>query len=178
MKKLKFILAGILLLSGIVSIIKGITIAGIFIILLAALTLPPISESLKSNIKAWQLKSTRYVTYAVILVLVGATKKPDTNETKTNVKTDQEALPSKYNKEKKVLTDMEKDHSDFWKKFDPIVKERVYKLIEKKDCAGLQNEFKITAENLEKIQNSGGDGSRNLGLMNFLDKKMKELDCY
>lgn len=69
------------------------------------------------------------------------------------------------------------DNSDFWNEFDPIVKERIYNLVQNKDCQGLQIEFNTTADNLDKIQNAGGSGSRNLELMYFLDDKLKELGC-
>ena len=80
--------------------------------------------------------------------------------------------------EQSQLSKMEKDHSAFWKKFDPIVKKRVYDLIEQKDCAGLQDEFNIAADNMDKLQVTGKSGSRNLELMDFLDNQMKKLDCY
>jgi len=51
-------------------------------------------------------------------------------------------------------------------------------LIKKKDCQGLQEEFKVTADNMDRIQASGGDGSRNLDLMNFLEDQMQDLDCH
>ncbi|MCB0746484.1 MAG: hypothetical protein KDC90_03390 [Ignavibacteriae bacterium] len=73
---------------------------------------------------------------------------------------------------------MKMDNSAFWNEFDPIVKERIHKLIENKDCAGLQQEFNNTADNMDRIQNAGGSGSRNLKLLTFLEDKMKELDCY
>lgn len=71
----------------------------------------------------------------------------------------------------------EVDNSDFWNEFDPIVKERVHKMIKEKDCAGLQSEFNITADNMDKLQSTGKSGSRNLELMAFLEDKIKELDC-
>lgn len=73
---------------------------------------------------------------------------------------------------------MKMDNSAFWNEFDPIVKERIHKLIVNKDCAGLQQEFNITADNMDRIQNAGGSGSRNLKLLTFLEDKMKDLDCY
>lgn len=70
------------------------------------------------------------------------------------------------------------DNSDFWNEFDPIVKERVYKMIKEKDCTGLQEEFNVTADNMDRLQASGRSGARNLDLMNFLEEKMQELDCH
>jgi len=77
-----------------------------------------------------------------------------------------------------VENQFREDNSDFWSKYDPIVKRRIYNLIKNKDCKELQNEFNITADNLDRIQNSGGSGNRNLELMDFLNEKMNELGCY
>lgn len=73
---------------------------------------------------------------------------------------------------------MDSDNSEFWGKFDPIVKVRVYKMIEEKDCFGLQNEFNTTADNMDKLQSAGKSASRNIDLMNFLEEQMKEFDCH
>ena len=50
-------------------------------------------------------------------------------------------------------------------------------MIKEKDCAGLQSEFNITADNMDRLQSAGKSGSRNLELMAFLEDKIKELDC-
>ena len=92
----------------------------------------------------------------------------------------------KLNKEEKKSTtvdikkksDLELDDSDFWTLYDPIVKQIVYKLIEKKDCQGLQKEFDVTAENMDRLQKAGKSASRNIELMDFLENKMKEFDCH
>ncbi len=69
------------------------------------------------------------------------------------------------------------DNSSFWQEFDPIVKERVYKLIKEKDCEGLQKEFNITADNMDRLQVNGKSATKNIDLMRFLEETMKELDC-
>lgn len=43
---------------------------------------------------------------------------------------------------------------------------------------GLQEEFNITADNMDKLQSTGKSVSTNLDLMDFLKDKMKELDCH
>jgi len=69
-------------------------------------------------------------------------------------------------------------NDSFWEKYDPIVKDRALDLIIRKDCSGLQDEFNITADNMDKLQSAGKSASRNIDLMNFLEEQMKELDCH
>ncbi len=68
--------------------------------------------------------------------------------------------------------------SDFWNKYDPIVKQRIYKLIENKDCSELQNEFNNAADMMEKKQSSRIGSEKELELVSFLDNKLKESECY
>ena len=72
----------------------------------------------------------------------------------------------------------EMDNSDFWNDFDPSVKERIYFLVQKKDCNGLQKEFDAAEENLKSHHSANQSSSKHLSLMDFIDNKMKEIDCY
>lgn len=80
------------------------------------------------------------------------------------------------NERRKIVEVMGDD--DFWNKYDPLVKNRIYKLIVKKDCRGLQKEFNTSTDMMERKQKSGISASKELDLSNFLDKKMRELNCY
>lgn len=201
MKILKYVLSSLFLLGGVGFISQGNTLSGLISILLGAILLPPISENLKSRFQFWQNKGLRYVIYIGIFILSGIfmERKNLTNSSeKINKSENVEDIAQPENREKAILSngndkkviakeqeykdDVEKqfqnDDSDFWTEYDPIVKRRIYDLIKNKDCEGLQKEYNITADNLDRIHNSGGTSSRNLDLMDFLDSKMKDLECY
>jgi hypothetical protein len=74
----------------------------------------------------------------------------------------------------------EEEMQSEWVKFDPIVKTRIYELIRNKDCDGLQAQFNITADNMDRLFDAGNirNGSRNSKLLGFIDEKMEELGCY
>lgn len=69
-------------------------------------------------------------------------------------------------------------NDDFWNEYDPMVKERALDLIIRKDCAGLQDEFNTTADNLDRFHAAGKTSNQNLEHMDFLDEVMKKLGCY
>ncbi|CAM4394220.1 hypothetical protein [Flavobacterium terrigena] len=71
---------------------------------------------------------------------------------------------------------MELDNADFWNNHDPMVKERIYKLIKNKDCQGLQNEFNVAYDNTDSQIARTGKGNSNL--MDFKNENFKELGCY
>ena len=118
----------------------------------------------------------KYVKYLLIgivtLGVLGAIFKPKKKVAKTEKI---EELNQKVEQEKKLI---DLDNSKFWNEFDPIVKIRIYKMIEEKDCSGLQQEFNTTADNLDRLQASGKSGSRNLELMSFLEEEMIDLKCH
>jgi hypothetical protein len=124
------------------------------------------------------MKKVKYVLIGIVaLGVIGAivkTKKRDLNSNKVTTEKIEEA-PKQIEQEKKLI---DLDNSKFWDEFDPIVKIRIYKMIEEKDCSGLQDEFNITADNMDKLQSAGKSASRNIDLMDFLEDKMKELDCH
>jgi hypothetical protein len=69
-------------------------------------------------------------------------------------------------------------NNDFWNKYDPLVKKRIYKLIIEKNCKGLQEEYNTAANMMEKKQKSGIRASKEVELVTFLDNKMRDLNCY
>lgn len=124
------------------------------------------------------MKKVKYVLIGIIaLGVIGAivkTKKKDIDSNKVTTEKIDEA-PKKIEQEKKLI---DLDNSKFWDEFDPVVKIRIYKMIEEKDCSGLQVEFNTTADNMDKLQSAGKSASRNIDLMDFLEDKMKDLDCH
>lgn len=124
------------------------------------------------------MKKVKYVLIGIVaLGVIGAivkTKKKDIDSNKVTTEKIEEA-PKKIEQEKKLI---DLDNSKFWDEFDPIVKIRIYKMIEEKNCSGLQDEFNTTADNMDKLQSAGKSASRNIDLMEFLEDKMKDLDCH
>ncbi|MFK7060254.1 hypothetical protein V3Q90_08990 [Flavobacterium oreochromis] len=121
------------------------------------------------------MKKVVYILAGVIaLGIIGNLLNPRKKEVKEDVQTESKIDVVKIEKK----SAMELDDAEFWNLYDPIVKERVYKLIENKDCNGLQNEFDTTAENMDRLQKAGKSASRNIDLMDFLEDKMKELGCH
>ena len=206
MKVVKFIVGGVFIISALGMFGQKEFLTGLIFASLGLIILPPISETLKQKLELWQSKAVRYITYVALFILSGvfisnrdaiksyneetAIKK---NPEASTISTDKEkAIVFNGNGEKvgekiidkeqeyknEVENEFQNDDSDFWEKFDPIVKRRVYDLIKNKDCEGLQKEYNITADNLDRIHNSGGTSSRNLDLMFFLDEKMKDIGCY
>lgn len=123
------------------------------------------------------MKKVKYVLIGIVaLGVIGAivkTKKKDISSNKVTTEKIKEA-PKKIEQEKKLI---DLDNSKFWDEFDPLVKIRIYKMIEEKDCSDLQDEFNITADNMDKLQSAGKSASRNIDLMHFLEEQMKEFDC-
>lgn len=72
MKVVKYVLGVLFILGGISSIAQGIVIAGLLMFVLGALFLPPVSEQLKEKFSFWQRKGIRYVSYIVLLGIIGA----------------------------------------------------------------------------------------------------------
>lgn len=124
------------------------------------------------------MKKVKYVLIGIVaLGVIGAivkTKKKDISSNKVTTEKIKEA-PKMIEEEKKLI---DLDNSKFWDEFDPLVKIRIYKMIEEKDCSSLQDEFNVTADNMDKLQSAGKSASRNIDLMNFLEEKMKEFDCH
>lgn len=176
MKNIKYVLGSFFIIGGIGNIFKNSVLGGLFLVTLGLLIFPPVSEKLLKAFELLKNKYIRYGLYLVLFVLAGSFIKnidKHTSTTSTKVAA-QEVKISKDTKKEPI----ELDHAKFWDKYDPIVKQRVYKMMEEKDCVGLQQEFEITADNMDKLQATGKSGERNLSLMQFLEERMKELDCH
>lgn len=173
MKKIKYVLSVILIIAGLGGLVKNSLVAGLLLIILGILFFPQISDKIANGFKIWKNKFVRYTTYVFLFLVAGSLmKKTETESSKVPVKEEVQALELKNEPKIKM------DNSEFWKKFDPIVKQRIYQMIKDKDCASLQQEFNTTADNMDRLQKAGKSASRNLDLMNFLDNQMKELECY
>lgn len=173
MKKIKYGLGVILIIAGLGGLVKNSLVAGLLLIILGILFFPQISDRITNSFKIWENKFVRYATYIFLFLVAGSLmKKTETEPLKVPDKGEVQAL--ELNNEPKIKM----DDSEFWKKFDPIVKQRIYQMIKDKDCASLQQEFNTTADNMDRLQKAGKSASRNVDLMNFLDQEMKELDCY
>jgi hypothetical protein len=119
------------------------------------------------------MKNIKYVLLGILVLgILGAIFKPKTK----SVETEKSIVVTKKTEPQKLAIDL--DRSEFWDEFDPMVKERVYKMIDEKDCTGLQQEFNTTADVMDKLQATGKSASRNLDLMDFLEEQMKKLDCH
>ncbi|MCI2230242.1 hypothetical protein MC378_13775 [Polaribacter sp. MSW13] len=86
-------------------------------------------------------------------------------------------------KEEKIANERRKfneimGNDEFWNKYDPIVKKRIYKLIIGKNCGELQEQFTIAADMSEIKHSTGKRANKELELMDFIDEKMRDLDCY
>lgn len=72
MKVVKYVLGVLFILGGIGSLASGAFGGSLFMIILGALFLPPISDALKEKFKFWQNKAVRYVSYIVLFGIAGA----------------------------------------------------------------------------------------------------------
>jgi hypothetical protein len=125
------------------------------------------------------MKKAIYILAGIIaLGVIGNLLKPKKKEIIKEQNEHQKAETKIKTVKIKEKTPMELDDFGFWDKFDPIVKVRIYKMIQEKDCSGLQQEFNTTANNMDKLQASGKGASRNLDLMDFLEEQMKDLECH
>lgn len=177
MKTVKYVLGFFLILGGLGGIFKSSIIGGLLFLSLGVILLPPVSLLIAERLAIWKNRYLRYGLYVGISLIASSTVR------KSEMIVSQESQISKYKIVKnetdiKIKEPMDLDNSKFWNEFDPTVKQRVYKMIEEKDCTGLQQEFNVTAENMDRLQASGKRASRNLDLMDFLEEQMKELDCH
>ena len=166
MKVVKFIVGGIFIISALGMFGQKEFLTGLIFALLGLIILPPISENLKQKLKIWQSKAVRYITYVALFILSGIfMNNKDAIKSynkETEIKKSSEASITSTDKEKAIVfngnaekvgekiidkeqeykdeveNEFQNDDSDFWEKFDPIVKRRVYDLIKNKDCEGLQ----------------------------------------
>ena len=99
MKIVKFIIGVLFIIAALGMIIQKEVLAGLISALLGIIILPPVSEKVKEKFKEWNNRSVRYVSYAVLLAIIGFT----TNKTKlsasspnTKTKTDEVAIQNPY----------------------------------------------------------------------------------
>ena len=181
---MKYLFATLFILSGTGGLFTGSIIAGMLLIILGILLMPIISEELSQKIKLWKYRVARYGIYFILLLFIGGTikKQPKIITANSNKNSLEEGNnisdTPKINIVKPQQDEIQMDNSDFWNDFDPIVKKRIYIMIKEKNCGDLQEEFNITADNMDRLQASGKSGARNLQLMNFLEEKMKDLNCH
>ena len=99
MRIVKFIIGVLFIIAALGMIIQKEVLAGLISALLGIIILPPVSEKVKEKFKEWNNRSVRYVSYAVLLAIIGFT----TNKTKlsasspnTKTKTDEVAIQNPY----------------------------------------------------------------------------------
>lgn len=184
MKVAKYVLAVLFILASFGAFKEVKIVAGIIFLVLGALFLPPVSEQIKEKFKLWQSKGIRYITYIALFLIGGSLigkGMPNTIKSNSAAKEEGKAVEtSKSNSNLEKVGEIEKskeemDNSDFWERYSPNVKSRIYELIKKKDCDGLQHEFNLADDNNQAQLNR--TGRNNAELMNFIDDKMIELGC-
>lgn len=119
MKKLKIILAVLLILTGIGIIAKGSVLAGVVLFFLAIIILPPVAEFLIKNFNPWTNKKVRYTIYFIGLLIVAITIKKSGNPSTETEKLDTPNIEYsdyilKVDKNIKNLTTERKQQRDKW----------------------------------------------------------------
>lgn len=177
MKTIKYVLGFFLILGGLGCVFKGTIIGGLLFLLLGIIFLPPVSLLMDEKLAIWRNRYARYGLYVgIFLIASSIIRKSETIVSDENPVAKSQIVTNEIDRQEEEPMDL--DNSKFWEKFDPIVKQRIYKMIKEKDCAGLQQEFNVTADNMDRLQASGMSGSRNLDLMSFLEGQMKEMGCH
>lgn len=80
MKVVKYVLGVLFILGGIGALAQGAFGAGLLTAILGVLLLPPVSDALKEKFKFWQNKAVRYVSYIVLVGVIGALPKSPAEE--------------------------------------------------------------------------------------------------
>lgn len=200
MKKIiKFVFGGLFIIGALGMFAKSEIFAGLISIILGVIILPPISENLKEKFKLWNSKGTRYISYALLLVVLSIStnkrkfselsKTPVTSKTeaKTNptekIKVTESGTSGVYNANGEKVGTIEAveaeepmDNSKFWENYSPEVKKRIHELIKNKDCQSLQNEFEIAYRNNQAQMRR--TGRNNAELLDFIDIAMYKMGCY
>ena len=86
MKVLKYVLAVIFIIGGLSTIFSNSIYSGVFSIILGIILIPKVSSFIKEKYQKWDTKSTRYSTYAMLLIVIGIFHNQPTlnNESKNN----------------------------------------------------------------------------------------------
>ena len=181
MRILKFILGGLFIIASLGMFAQKEVLTGLISVILGLIILPPVSENLKQKYTLWNSKGVRYISYIVLLSLVGMTSKkvkfPEPNPQVSSdkvVKSENEIQNDKS--ASVVVVEEPEDNSEFWQNYSPEVKKRILEMIKNKDCQGLQNEFNIADQNNEAQMRR--TGRNNAELLDFIDNAMANMDCY
>jgi hypothetical protein len=181
MRILKFILGGLFIIASLGMFAQKEVLTGLISVILGLIILPPVSENLKQKYNLWNSKGVRYISYIVLLSLVGMTSKkvkfPEPNPQVSSdkvVKSENEIQNDKS--ASVVVVEEPEDNSEFWQNYSPEVKKRILEMIKNKDCQGLQNEFNIADQNNEAQMRR--TGRNNAELLDFIDNAMANMDCY
>lgn len=78
MRIVKFIIGALFIIAALGMIAQKEVFAGLISVILGVIILPPVSEKIKVKFQQWNIKGVRYVSYAVLLAVIGIT----TNKTK------------------------------------------------------------------------------------------------
>ncbi len=73
MRIVKFIIGALFIIASLGMFAQKEVLTGLISVILGAIILPPVSEKIKEKFNQWNSKGVRYVTYAVLLALVGVT---------------------------------------------------------------------------------------------------------
>lgn len=152
-------------LGAIIALMSYRYLAIILFILAGSLLIPKISKLIIQKIPILITNSLRYATI-VILFLIGLTQ---IGNMKGKSNTNPEAIKHKT---------IDGIYDDFWDLYAPEVKKRAIKLVEAKDCKGLQREFDIADQNFQNMTKGTKQSHRNTEYMQFLDNQMEECGCY
>ena len=181
MRILKFILGGLFIIASLGMFAQKEVLTGLISVILGLIILPPVSENLKQKYNLWNSKGVRYISYIVLLSLVGMTSKkvkfPEPNPQVSSdkvVKSENEIQNDKS--ASVVVVEEPEDNSEFWQNYSPEVKKRILEMIKNKDCQGLQNEFNIADQNNEAQMRR--TGRNNAELLEYIDNAMANMDCY
>ena len=182
MKVVKFIVGGIFIISALGMFGQKEFLTGLISASLGLIILPPISENLKQKFKLWNSAGLRYISYIILLFLIGITSKEmNYKNANTMIPNDRVLKPKNSivkneNSLTPVLVEKPEDNSEFWQRYSPEVKTRILQMIRDKDCNGLQAEFDIAYQNSEAQRRR--TGKSNSELLSFIDDAMAEIDCY
>lgn len=187
-KWLSFALA---LLLALLSVLSSSFFSFVLFLLAAMLLFAPANKYLKSQIPFLKNKVLKGISLLSLVAIgflflkIQSPNRPYLATKKTKIKTELKAADISVDtiliEEPKTDDDIVQqriaaDDASFWNDYDTIVKEKIYKLIVEKDCKGLQLQFNTAYNNnnsqLRRI------GKTNSDLLSFIDKTMRDLDCY
>ena len=78
MRIVKFIIGALFIIAALGMFAQKEILAGLISVVLGAIILPPVSEKIKEKFQQWNSKVIRYISYAVLLVIISIS----TNKTK------------------------------------------------------------------------------------------------